>query len=270
MPPGAPPCSAVKPEDLTWISLDEVREHGLALRPGLEVRRLGAVHEIAVLAGARAVDRQATQLLVLRVDARRREDDARDVAARRQLLELLGADDGCTRALPGVHRRGIAGHLDRFLHAGWAHREREGLDLPEAQLDLLDPGSLEPGQLHRDRVVARREGGEPEGPRSVGDGADGGVNLCVGRLDRGASQRAAEGIPDDAFDGCPLFLGGGRTCGGQHAEERAQDHEAEVRRAGPGARRSADEARRPRRITVPGGPEGAAHDPQSSHEPGAQ
>ena len=70
---------------------DEVDDDVLARQAALQVGRLDAVDDVAVLAGARAVDREAAELRFL-VRARRLRDEGREVAALRQQLNLLGAD----------------------------------------------------------------------------------------------------------------------------------------------------------------------------------
>ena len=69
--------------------------------PVLQVGRLDAVDDEAVLASARAVDRDAAELGLL-VGAGRLRDQRREVAALGQLLDLLGRDAGLARALLGV------------------------------------------------------------------------------------------------------------------------------------------------------------------------
>jgi hypothetical protein len=70
---------------------DEVDDDVLARRPVLEVGRLNAVDDVAVLTGTGAVDRE-TAALVFLVGAWRLRDQRREVAALRQQLDLLGAD----------------------------------------------------------------------------------------------------------------------------------------------------------------------------------
>ena len=87
-PPVAPPNSARVAARLDLDFFDEVGDDVLARDAALEVRRLDAVDDVAVLAGARAVDRQPAELRFV-VGAGRLRDERREVAALREQVDLL-------------------------------------------------------------------------------------------------------------------------------------------------------------------------------------
>ena len=96
--------------------LHEVQRHALALHARLRVGGLDAVDDEAVLAGGRAVDRDAVRL-GLEVGARRLRDDRAEVTALGQLHELVGRDAVGALAALDVDERLFGRHLDGFRQA---------------------------------------------------------------------------------------------------------------------------------------------------------
>jgi hypothetical protein len=84
--------------------VDEVHDHVLAREAALEIRRLDAVDDVAVLAGARAIDREAAKLPFV-IRARRLAHERREVAAVRNQRDLLGTDVRLPRRLLDVNQR---------------------------------------------------------------------------------------------------------------------------------------------------------------------
>ena len=115
------------------------------------LRRLGAVDDVAVLAGARAVDRDAARTHLL-VGARRLCHDGRAVAAARQLLDRLGRQVGAARALAQVDDRRIARDHDGLGHGADRQSQVNREQLPEPQVDAADLRRAEALQLARDLI----------------------------------------------------------------------------------------------------------------------
>ena len=122
----------ITPLDLHF--LDEVQRHALALHARLRVRRLDAIDDEAVLAGGRAVDRDAVRL-GFEVGAWRLRDDGAEVTALGQLHELIGRDAVGALAALDVDERLFGGHLDGFRQARDAQGHVQHLGLTERELD---------------------------------------------------------------------------------------------------------------------------------------
>ena len=184
--------------------LDEVGNHVLARDALLEVRGLDAVDDVAVLAGARAVDRQAAEL-GFRVGAGRLRDERREIAALREQIDLLARDVRLPRALLDVDERRLGRDLHRFGDAGQPERQIHLLDLAEADADVRLLLRCEALQRRGDLVGARGDRREAIDALCVGGGAQDGAG-ARSRFDRDAGQHCSGTVLDDAFDGPTLFL----------------------------------------------------------------
>ena len=145
---------------------DEVGDDALARGAALEVGRLDAVDDVAVLAGAGAVDREATELRLL-VGAGRLRDERREVAAVREQIDLLGADVDLTRVVPDVDERRFRCDRHRFGNAGQRQPELEPLDLAKAHLNVTELLRCKAREVRGDFVESRRQRREPELPGRV-------------------------------------------------------------------------------------------------------
>ncbi len=184
---------------------DEVGNDVLARRAALQVGGLDAVDDVAVFAGAGAVDRQAAEL-VLAVGAGRLGHEAREVAPLRQQCNLLTRDVRLPRALLDVHERRFGRDLDAFRNALQPQREIHLLDLSEADLDaalLLRRKAL---QRSRDLVHSRRHRRETIDAFRIGRGGQYDTGVRPG-FNRDPRKHRAGTVPHHAFDGAALFLG---------------------------------------------------------------
>ena len=202
---------------------DEVDDHVLAREAGLQVGRLDAVDDEAVLAGAGAVDREAAQLGFL-VGAGRLRHQRGEVAAVRQQLDLLGADVGLARALAHVDERRFRRDLSPSRSTpDERQREVDLLDLAEADAHVDHFTGHEALQVRGDLVgagsAARGNGRRRPASVTVETTA---TDVGLG-FDGGARKHGARGIPDDAFDRTALFLR-------QRREQRAQRSVTELRK----------------------------------------
>ncbi len=198
---------------------DEVSKHVLARDAVLQVRRLRAVHDVAVLAGARPVDHDAAGLGLLFAPARLR-DQRREVATLREHVDLLGADAGRTCALLDVDQRRFRRDHDLLGDARHREAEVELLDLAEQHLHVLELAGLEAGQIGRDLVHAGRHRRQPEHAAAVRRRRDDGAGVDVLHLDRDTGQDAALRVLDDPFDAPALLLGDGRPAATTRAHRR--------------------------------------------------
>ena len=192
--------------DLHFV--DEVDDQALAGEAVLQVGRLDAVDDVAVLARARAVDREATELRFL-VRAGRLRDERREVAATRQQVDLLGADVGLPGILPDVDERRFRGDRHGLLHARQRQRELEPLDLAEADVDVREFLRREARQMRAHLVQPRGERGEPEPARRVRGRALHHAGRRF-RFNGDARQDRAGCVLNGALDGASLILGRNR------------------------------------------------------------
>ncbi len=201
--------------DLHFV--DEVDDQALAGEAVLQVGRLDAVDDVPVLAGARAVDREATELGLL-VGAGGLRHERREVAATRQQVDLFRPDVGLPRVLLDVDERRFCGDRDRFLYAGERHRELEPLDLPEADRDVRELLRREARQRRAHFIRAGGQRWEPECTVHIGCRALHDTGSGLG-FDGDARQYCARRVFDSALDGATLILGGDRPGQQQNCHE---------------------------------------------------
>ena len=188
----------------------EVDDEVAARQAGPEVRRLDAVHDEPVLAGARAVDRQTAQLGLV-VGTRGLGDQRREVAPVGQQRDLLLADVRLTRGLLGVDDRRFGRDRHGFRHASHDHRNVDRQDLAETQVDVLNQRRREARQPRHDFVLARAQADEPVRAGRIAHRRGGD---CPGReafgLDGDAWQDGTGSVLHDADYRAGLLLREGR------------------------------------------------------------
>ena len=189
--------------DLDFV--EEVGNDALARHAALQVRGLDAVDDEPVLASARAIDRQTTELAFV-VGAGRLRHEGREVAALRQQVDLLAADAGRARALLRVDQRRLGRDLHVFGDAGDAHRQLDLLDLTQAQRHFGHLRRVEARQRRGHFIRARRQGREPIHASGVGHGRHHRTHGHVAGFDGHTRQHGTGRVFHDPFDGRPLLL----------------------------------------------------------------
>ena len=186
--------------------VDEIEQHRLSRRAVLQVRRVHAVDDEAILGSGGAIDLRAAGLAFL-LRARRLPQDGGEVASLGHAVDRFLRHRGRGRVSFRVdERRGFSRDRHGFGHAGEREDEVDREVLAELEHDLGRSPGLETLKGRRDLVGSRRQRGEAIDARGVGRDRRHGTGRRTFCVDSCAREHRALSVLDDSLNRAGLFL----------------------------------------------------------------